>query len=220
MGYAPGIAEPSPPAAEPPASRSAEPVGERPDERPGAVCVLTVADVMAMTEPVEALSPGDRLAAAEAAMAAYGFAGLGLRRDSGWAGVALITPEAGLPRRHPLALGGIAPETAGLILLYVDPAHRHSGLGKRLVTGLTRRLRNQVGGLEAQAAPLPGTSTPLTPSADSLLKMGFQARRLPLNRYRLDFAGLATWLQDRLRRSYQTAVIFTGQTAPAGRVGR
>ncbi|MCL2471140.1 MAG: hypothetical protein FWF25_05290 [Propionibacteriaceae bacterium] len=155
---------------------------------------LSVADVLSMDVPVGALKPEDLALAARAAMDEWGFAGVGVRRDSDWIGVVLIAPHHGLPRTHPLSAGGIDFRTAGLVLVHIAPGET-TGTGKRLCVGLTRRLRDQVTGIEAQAGLLPLTTSTLAPSAGWLVRMGFQPLRYPLNRYRLDFATVVTWIQ-------------------------
>ncbi|MCL2482856.1 MAG: hypothetical protein FWF43_05470 [Propionibacteriaceae bacterium] len=164
----------------------------------GPAVALSVADVLAMTDPVAALKPADRAVAARAAIDEWGFAGVGVRRDAHWIGVVLIAPQHGLPRSHPLSAGGIDSQTAGLVLVHIDPGET-AGTGKRLCVGLCHRLRDQVTGIEAQAGLVPRTTSTLAPSAHWLVRMGFQPLRYPLNRYRMDFATLVTWIQRRVQ---------------------
>ena len=175
----------------------------------GPAVALSVADVMSMDAPVRALDPLDRARVAQDAMDKWGFAGVGVRRGDGWAGVFLVSSAA--PRGHPLSAAGLSEDTAGLVLAYVDPP-AVVAIGKRLCTGLSRRLRNQVSGVEAQASSA-GLATPLAPSALWLAQMGFQPMRYPLNRYRLDFSSMAAWVQKRLTWHPHPVFSLSGQTA-------
>jgi len=175
----------------------------------GSATTLNFADVMAMDAPVRALDPSDRAEIARAAMDEWGFCGVGLRRGAEWAGVMLVSPL--VPRGHPLSAAGLPENTAGLILVSQENAPP-LGMSKRLCTGLCRRLRAQVSGIEAQADPT-GSMTALAPSAGWLAQMGFQPMRYPLNRYRLDFGSMVTWIQKRLSWSPNPAFGLAGQTA-------
>jgi hypothetical protein len=151
--------------------------------------------------------------AGEVAMATWGFIGVGVRTETSWAGVILVTPDQGLPKTHPLALGGVEPTVAAMIWSQIGPGLSAVHIGKRLVTGLNRGLRSQVGGIEALGTPGPLAATPLAPSAQWLVRMGFRQRR-GTHRYRLDFAGLAA-VVERLYLTYRPAIALTPQPAPA-----
>ena len=179
---------------------------------------LTVADVESMAGPAQALALDERRIAAEAATSAWGLAGVGLRQGPNWLGVLLITPEQGLPRRHPMTRSGLDQHSAGLILAHLEAAVSPVGVGRRLCVSLSRRLRGQASGIEAQAPLLGALATDLAPSAEWLVKLGFEPLRHPPNRYRLDFADLASWMQKILRWSYVPAIAWTGQPAGANRV--
>jgi len=140
----------------------------------------------------------------------WGFSGVGIRRDcdNDWAGVLLVSPI--VPRGHPLSSADLGDDMAGLILVLIDSTSAIS-IGKRLCTGLSRRLRNQVAGVEAQGDPL--AMTPLAPSTDWLLHMGFQPVRYPPNRYRLDLTSMVAWVQKHLAWHSLPAFNLQGQTA-------
>jgi len=180
---------------------------------------LTVADVIAMGSLVDALPPDECTEAARRAMAVWGLAGVGVRRGADWVGVMLIAPSDGLPRGHPLCANGLDRDTAGVILACTDPSVPAVAVGKRLLVGLSRRMRGQVTGIEAQASPLSALATPLAPSGAWLSKLGFQRMRYPLNRYRLECASLVVWLQRHVQPYRPHAVRLATRPAPANRVG-
>jgi len=181
---------------------------------PGGLAVpLTPADVSAMDLPVKALTSADRDAAARAAMRAWGLSGVGVRQADEWTGVLLVAPPTGVPLTHPLAAGGIGDETAGLILVYLDPTAPQVGTGRRLCVGLSKRLRGQVTGIEAQGSTSRLTASSLAPSPEWLSKMGFQPVRYPLHRYRLDFASMVAWMQKHFQFYFVPAINLSGQPA-------
>ena len=186
------------------------------DERPredGSVVTLSVADVLAMEAPVQALAREDRAVVAQAAMETWGLCGVGVRRGDSWAGVILVAPEGGVPRGHPVSVSGIDCSTAALILVYIESTSSPIVLGKKLCVGLCRRLRGQITGIEAQAGLV---STTLTPSTEWLTLMGFHPLRYPARRYRLHFSSLAAWVQDHLLR-YRHPLNLSAQPTPASR---
>ena len=177
----------------------------------GPALTLTWSDAMALDIPDTVLTQETLDEVAQAAMDQWGFSGVGVRRgahDGDWAGVILVSPI--VPRGHPLSAEDLSENTAGLILQLIDSGSPY-GVGKRLCTGLSRRLRSQVCGIEAQANPV--AMTPLTPSAAWLAHMGFQPMRYPPNRYRLDFSSMAAWVQKRLAWHPHPAFGLQGQTA-------
>jgi len=178
---------------------------------------LTVADVMDMDLPLRALQSSDREDAARAAMDKWGLSGVGVRRGQDWTGVALVAPQEGLPKNHPLSAGGIDRNTAGLILVYVDPSASTLIMGKRLCVALTRHLRGGPSGIEAQGMPVPLASA-LAPPAGWLLRMGFHAVRYPMCRYRLDFSSVVSWMQKYVQWYRRPVVGLAGQ--PASRAYR
>jgi len=180
----------------------------------GLAVALTPADVMAMDVPTQAVNPNDRAAAARCAMEAWGLAGVGIRQGTDWAGVLLVTPPDGIPLTHPLAGGGVSEDTAGLICVYLSSSVPPISTGRRLCVGLSKRLRGQVSGIEAQASTVQLTASSLAPSAHWLSKMGFQPLRYPLHRYRLDFESMVTWMQKHFQWSLLPAVNLSAQ--PAG----
>jgi len=175
----------------------------------GPALTLTWSDVMALDIPDTVLTREATDEIAQAAMDQWGFSGVGVRRgtrDGDWTGVILVSPI--VPRGHPLSAADLSEDTAGLILQQIDSTSSY-GVSKRLCTGLSRRLRNQVSGIEAQADPL--AMTPLTPSVVWLSHMGFQPMRYPPNRYRLDFSSMAAWVQKRLAWHPHPAFSLQGQ---------
>ena len=157
---------------------------------PGRAVVLSVADVAALD--FSGLDPAEAAVAAQAAMDAWGLAGVGVRRDSHWAAVALIAPALAISRHHPLSACGIEQGTAGLTLFHVDDGPSALAIGKRLGVELCRRLRGQVGAIEAQGCVV-GASA-LAPSVVWLRHLGFHPVRYPPGRHRLDLDNLETWL--------------------------
>ncbi|MCL2736020.1 MAG: hypothetical protein FWD75_05235 [Propionibacteriaceae bacterium] len=182
----------------------------------GLVVALSVADTVSMDTPLRALSPHDRDLVTRASMDTWGLCGVGVRRGEDWIGVVLITPDHALPRGHPLSGAGLDPHTAGLALLHID-ATAPMGTSKRLCVGLTRRLRGAVTGVEAQSSLMPSTMSTLAPSRAWLTGVGFQPLRYPPNRYRLDFATLATWIRKHLVWESRPAIAVSPRPAPAGR---
>ena len=189
---------------------SSEHTGER------LAVALTVADVMGMDLPLQALQ-ADREGTARAAMDKWGLSGVGVRHGNDWAGVALVAPQDAIPQYHPLSAGGIDCATAGLILIYVDPTVSSLIMGKRLCVALTRYLRTSLSGIEAQGMPTPIAST-LAPPATWLVRMGFHAVRYPTGRYRLDFDTMVTWMQKYLQWYRRPVIGLAGQ--PANRTYR
>lgn len=179
------------------------------------ITALTPSDVRAITVPTQDISSDDYLMAAEAAIDTWGLAGVGMREGVAWIGALLIAPTSGLPRQHPLAISGLDQNYAGMIWAWIDGSPVVTG--RRLCVSLSRHLRGRVAGIDAQAAPPPMPWIPSTPSKQWLVKVGFEAVRFPPNRYRLDFANLATWLQKHLQWSYLTSLGLNGQPAPASR---
>ncbi len=190
----------------------------------GPVVALTAADLAAMAGVTRWLAPADRDAAAQAAMAAWGLCGVGLRRGDQWTSAMLVTPAPGLPRRHPLSSGGVDDDSAALILAAVSSGTALVA-GKRLCVALCRHLHDHVTGIEAQATPLLATATPLAPNRAWLNWLGFRPMRYPLNHYRLDLADTVVWF-ERLFQGYRrpsmgltaSSVGLTGQAGSAGRV--
>jgi|GEM_PF-1918536 len=176
------------------------------------VVTLTASDVAALGESVCPLDCGERNVAAQAAMDAWGLAGVGLRRGTDWLALALVAPAGAVPRTHPLHAGGVDPERAALILVQSGAEASLPAAGRRLCVTLSRALRGQVAGIEAQAGPA-GVASPLAPPAELLLKLGFQPVRYPPNRYRLDFTDLVAWVQERLERYRRPAIGLTGSSA-------
>ena len=174
----------------------------------GPALTLTLSDVMALDIPDTVLTLEARKEVAQAAMDQWGFSGVGVRNGDDWAGVALVSPT--IPRGHPLSAAELSENTAGLILVTID-SESPSNVGKRLCTGLSRRLHSQVTGIEAQGDLL--AMTPLTPSVEWLIHMGFQPMRYPPNRYRLDFSSMAAWVHKRLAWHPHPAFSLQGQTA-------
>ena len=174
----------------------------------GSTLTLTMSDVMGLDIPDTILTPEAKTLVAQSAMDQWGFSGVGVRNGDDWAGVVLVSPI--IPRGHPLSAADLSEDTAGLILVTIDSTSLVS-VGKRLCTGLSRRLRSQASGIEAQANPL--AMAPLTPSTDWLIHMGFQPMRYPPNRYRLDFTSMAAWVQKRLAWHPHPAFSLQGQAA-------
>jgi len=174
----------------------------------GSAVTLTPSDVAEADIPDTVLAPDVRAEVAHAAMDQWGFSGVGVRGGDAWAGLILVSPI--VPRGHPLSAADLSESTAGLILVLID-SEAPSSVGKRLCTGLSRRLHDQVIGIEAQASPF--VMTPLAPSAAWLKHMGFQPMRYPPNRYRLDFSSMAEWLEKRLAWHPHPAFSLAGQTA-------
>ena len=174
----------------------------------GSTLTLTPSDVMEADIPNTVLASEVQAQVAEAAMDQWGFSGVGVRGGDAWAGLILVSPI--VPRGHPLSAADLSEDTAGLILVLID-SEAPSSIGKRLCTGLSRRLHDQVTGVEAQANPL--AMTPLAPSTAWLAHMGFQPMRYPPNRYRLDFSSMAAWLEKRLVWHPHPAFSLAGQTA-------
>jgi len=162
-----------------------------------------------------ALSAQDRDTCAAAAMDAWGTAGIAVRRGGNWLGVVLVCPADAIPRGHPLAAGGLDPRTAALLLAYIAPSASRLRVGRRLSVGLGRYLRGHVTGVEAQAAPASILGSALAPSPHLLTHMGFQPVRYPVNRYRLDFATMATWVQKAL--AWYRRPVLVSQLLPANR---
>ncbi len=174
---------------------------------------------MTMSTPLTSLKTADRETIARASQDRWGFCGVGLREDSGqspqttgvfigspvstdrvrsddpWLGVMLIASRDGLPRNHPLALGGLDSDTAGLAVAYVSASVSAIAIGKRLCRGLIHVLRGQVTGIESQSSVSSAVATPVSPSHSWLIRMGFRSMRYPLNRYRLDFAHTIQWYE-------------------------
>ena len=173
---------------------------------------LSVGDVESLGDLVRALD--DPILTAQAAAAAWGLAGVGVRHLDRWIGAALITPADALPRHHPLSGGGIPPGTAGLIWVWIDPETSVLAVGKRLVQELARQLRGQVSAIEAQGSPV--GSSPLSPSVRWLCQVGFHAVRYPAGRYRLDLDNLATWLAKvrRLRPNLTLTPLPANRSTP------
>ena len=179
----------------------------------GSTCTLTYSDVMALDLPdavLAVLTDEIRAEVAQAAMDAWGFSGVAVRHGAhdDWAGVALVSPV--VPRGHPLSAADLSEDTAGLILVLTDSASS-VGVGKRLCTGLSRRLHNQASGIEAQGNPL--GMAPFAPSTNWLAHMGFEPMRYPPNRYRLDFSSMVAWVQKRLAWHPHPAFALQGQAA-------
>ena len=191
-------------------------VGMNEPIREGVAIGLTLAEVVDMAdmgEVTRSLDPEEVAEAGRAGMQEWGLAGVGIIRDSRWVGVALISPQKSLPRAHPLAAGGIDERNAALTLVHIDPAESFVGLGKKLCVGLSRRLRGQVLAIDAQAGSGPGMDSQLTPSAEWLGKMGFEAVRYPVRRYRLSLATMATWMEEHLQWSPRPGIALSGQAA-------
>ena len=192
----------------------------RSDDKSTLAVPLGVADVMTMGSLVAALDPADRAEAARCAVDAWGLAGVGVRRGMDWVGAMLIAPSAGVPPSHPLVAGGLDGNTAGIILLRTASLLPALVTGKRLLVALARRLRGQVAAIEVQGSPTPVLASPLVPSAEWLVRLGFEPMRYPVNRYRLDCASLAVRLQHHLQSYLSAPVRLSTRPAPAGRVGR
>ena len=174
------------------------------------VTALSVGDVESLGALVSALD--DPILPAQAAVAAWGLAGVGVRHLDRWIGVALIAPADSIPRSHPLSAGGMTPGTAGLTLVWIDPESSVSAVGKRLIQELARQLRGQVSAIEAQGLPV--GSSPLSPPVPWLRQVGFHPVRYPTGRYRLDLDNLATWLAKvrRLRPNLTLAPLPANRT--------
>jgi hypothetical protein len=157
---------------------------------------------------------------AQAAMRAWGLAGVGVRRGDTWQAAALIAPPPGLPAGHPLALGGLDPALAGLVWLHLAPGLPRLGVGQRLCAGLGRRLRGQVAGLEAQTGPAGLALGPGLPSREWLVMMGFRPVRYPAGRYRLDFQAMVGWTWPAWGWRPRPVIGLGAQPAPANRSWR
>ncbi|MDR2929303.1 MAG: hypothetical protein LBV06_00095 [Propionibacteriaceae bacterium] len=165
------------------------------------VVPVTAITAAALLGQVAAMSPHDRALVADTAMDTWGFCGVGTRAGTAarrretptstatdapsWTAVILIAPSHGLPRSHPLSLGGIDAATAGLALVYIPSSSLT--LSRQLCADLVARLRPLASGLEARAAPYSRLATTLSPPRRWLTTMGFQPMRYPINHYRMDF---------------------------------
>ncbi|MDR0848495.1 MAG: hypothetical protein LBN10_05550 [Propionibacteriaceae bacterium] len=115
---------------------------------------------------------------------AWGLAGVGLESDGDLIAAALVCPAHAIPSHHPLARGGLDPNTAGLALVVLAESR-----SKALIVALIKALKAKTSGLEAQSSLL---WSPTTPSATWLTRMGFCRLPSPRGRYRLDFSRVLT----------------------------
>ncbi|MDR1077958.1 MAG: hypothetical protein LBL55_04750 [Propionibacteriaceae bacterium] len=118
----------------------------------------------------------------------------GVSESAGAAGLLLLTTADTLPARHPLAAGGLADDTAGLLLADPWAGPTATGLGRWLTAALAGHLQGRCRALEAQGAVASFLATPWSPAASWLGGVGFHPLGFPSRRYRLD---LDTTLPDR-----------------------
>ncbi|MDR0783913.1 MAG: hypothetical protein LBE83_09190 [Propionibacteriaceae bacterium] len=165
----------------------------------GGIIALTPQDLEKLAPFVPGLDCAEYVTAAQAAQEKWGMAGVAMAQSERLVGAILIAPQIGIPPMHPLASGGIDAKTAGIILVWVLPGLSTRFVGRRLCITLSRLLSGQASGLEAQRGLITGTGATLAPARAWLVMMGFRRLRYPRGRYRLDFAGLVSWLRPRLQ---------------------
>ena len=188
-------------------------IGSKPGDRGELITPLGPGEVEKMRNLTPALGEVASLEAAQAAFEKWGLSGVGLREGEEWAGVILVAPQTGLPRLHPLSKGGIDPQTAGVIMVHIEPGLSSQLVGGQLCVSLSRRLHGRASGLEAQAGRV-FFGSKLAPSALWLVRMGFRPLHYPTRRYRLDFSGMVPWYG---RYLLHRRAPLSGKPVPANR---
>lgn len=134
---------------------------------------------------------------ARAAERTWGLAGNAFHCDGDIVGFLLVAPALYVPRRHPLARGGLSVEDAALLVTWLRP-DADDAVGRQLVQHLAGRLSRQkhLTGLDAHAAVTPARATPATPSSVWLEAVGFHPVDQRAHRFRLDFSATRSWMPD------------------------
>jgi hypothetical protein len=159
--------------------------------------------------------------AAEAALArsqeAYGFCGVRLAAASPEPAFLLVTPGSAIPAGHPLAAGGLARSSAGLLAFTSAAGVPEAAAGRWLVQALSARLLGRADCLEAQSNPLPSPGA-LPPGW--LAAWGFRPLGAPAGRYRLDLKATARPAGRFWARWFRARPAWNPQPAPAARSGQ
>ena len=92
--------------------------------------LLTVCDVCPLRHDVP---PGTGEAWVVAAAQTFGFCGVRARIGAETVGQILISPPLHVPVRGPYASGGVSPDAAVILHLYIAPDHRHERVGRRMI---------------------------------------------------------------------------------------
>ena len=132
-----------------------------------------------------------------AAAQTFGFCGVRARVGTETVGQILISPPVHVPVHGPYASGGVSPDAAVILHLYVAPAHRHERVGRRMIERLAGLLvRRRVAGIEVRASRVGATCT--APPSDWLASRGFHVIRDDhfLLRMRMDLHSTRLWWPD------------------------
>jgi len=157
----------------------------------------------------------DVVAAAQAAEAHWGLAGVRSGDDGGWV-VVLVTPAANVPPGHPLAGAGLGRGVAGVLALWSSEGEPASVPAKWLIQALAARLVDRCPAIETQVSPT-GAATSCCPTVGLVASLGFSpVPETPL-RYRLDLTRTELWAPLRWARRLSPRLVWAPKPAPATR---
>lgn len=133
----------------------------------------------------------------------WGSCGRVLMVDDQAAGYLIYAPASFVPGSAAFPTAPVSTDAVLMTTVWVDPRHRHGGLGRMLIQGMARDLINRGGIRAVEAFGDMGPASAIhgqrcAAPATFLERVGFKTHRAHATspRYRMDLRGAVTWREE------------------------